>query len=565
VIFDVLETTDKEPAMERGQFDVGPGRRLIAALFTVLLLVTACGGADEDLGDEGAGPTDGGTNGEEGVADEGGTTSERDGLVGEPVYGGVFEYAQVGTQSPYDPLLRTADPIMNAVYDKLMRWGPDGTVEPYMAESLETEDAQTYVLRLREGITFHDGNPLDADAVIFNLERHMNPDNASFAASDLAPVDEITKVDDLTIEIALSAPNAAFAGVFTGSVGHIASPAAIEELGDDYGTTGAVGAGPFLFERWDIDQRAVVTRNDDYWQEGLPYLDEFHEIPMSDTQSRFAAFQAEEVDAAWFQEPREQQWARDNPDRATLYFPEGAVGGTGTVMNVQEPPFDDVRVREAVAYATNYEGLEQALFEGNMPRIKGPFDSTVWETDVEWPDHDLERARALVAEYEADTGNQVAFAFGCHTAPDRRRFAELMQQMLSQADMDVELRILDVAEYVDAVYGHDFQIGCFPKNGDDPDVFYESFHCDGPPTQNFFGYCNPEADAALEEGRTSLDFEDRQAAYAEWERIIREDVPMVWNWGPNFAFMTQDEVQGVVVNPATPTDWQVEYLWLPES
>lgn len=532
--------------MRGASFHLAERRRLfavLAMLLTTLLALTACVSPSSQR-----------------------STPASSDDAGPPQRGGVFRYASVGTQQGYDPIKRsTMDPSMNGIYETLMRYNDQGIVEPHLAESLESEDAQHWTLKLRPGIRFHDGTPLDADAVVFNIERHRDPANASAAASYVRDIDSVRAVDPLTVEITLKQPMSSFPTNLTTAVGAIASPTAVRQAGDDYGRTVAVGAGPFKFEQWQRDQRTVLKRNDDYWQEGLPYLDEFHEIPMSDTQTRFAAFQGGNVEAAWFQEPAQLNWARDNPDKAKLYSPTGGVGGTGIVFQLERPPFDDIRVRRAVAMAIDNDALDNALFQGSMPRMQGPFvEGSIWYTGkAQWPQYNPEEARRLVEEYKAEHGGELSFTLGCHNAPPRRRHVELIQNMLTQVGMTVHLETPDVAEYVDRVFAKDFQIGCFPKNGTDPDlIYYPSFTCDGPPTSNFFGYCNKEVDEALNEARRSVDIEQRKAAYARFEEQLAKDLPMIWQWADTFSILTKPNVHGFVANPATPSDWHIEHLWI---
>ena len=483
---------------------------------------------------------------------------------GKPISGGVFRYASVGTQTSYDPLKRgTLDASMIGIYDTLTQYNDQGTVEPYLAESLESTDAKTWTLKLRPNIKFHDGTALDAEAVVFNIKRHLDPDNASSARSYVTGIEKVEAKDPLTVVFTLSSPIASFPVNLTTAAGAIASPTAVKAAGEDYGRTVAVGVGAFKFEKWTPDQVTVLKKNPDYWQQGLPYLDEFHEIPMSDTQTRFAAFQGRNVEAAWFQEPNQLKWARENPNLATLHEPKGGVGGTGLVFQVEKPPFDDIRVRRAAALAVNVDALNQALFQGGMPGMYGPFrEGSFWYTGkAQWPHYNQEEAKKLVAEVEAEKG-PLSFTLGCHNAPDRRRYIELIQNMLTQVGMDVKLDTPDVAQYVAAPFGKDFQIGCFPKNGADPDlIYFPSFTCDGPTTSNFFGYCNRAADEALTRGRQALDPEERKAAYADFEEIIAKDLPMVWHWGDTFSVITQPNVKGYTA-PSSPTDWNPAYLWV---
>ncbi|WP_169945183.1 ABC transporter substrate-binding protein [Microbispora sp. H11081] len=482
---------------------------------------------------------------------------------GKPVSGGIFRHASVGVQSNYDPLKRGAlDSSMVAIYDSLTRFNDQGTVEPYLAESLESTDAKTWTLKLRPNVKFHDGTAFDAEAVVFNIERHLDPDNASSARSFVTDIEKVEAKDPLTVVFTLASPIASFPANLTTAAGAIASPTAIKAAGEDYGRTSAVGAGAFKFDKWVPNQVTVMKKNPDYWQQGLPYLDEFHEIPMSDTQSRFAAFQGKNIESAWFQEPNQIKWARENPTLATLHEPKGGVGGTGLIFNLEKPPFDDVRVRRAAALAVNTDALDQALFQGGMPHIKGPFrEGSFWYTGkAQWPGYDQEEAKKLVAEVEAEKG-PLSFTLGCHNAPDRRRYIELIQNMLSQVGMDVKLDTPDVAQYVAAVFAKDYQIGCWPRNSTDPDlILFPTFTCKGPTTSNSFGYCNPAADEALTRGRQSLDPEERKAAYADFEEVLSKDLPMVFHWADNFSIITQPNVKGYTAT--SPADWSPAYLWI---
>ena len=492
----------------------------------------------------------------------GGASSDEE---GEPQSGGVYTYGSVGTQLGYDPLQRsTLDSSMIGIYDTLARFNDKGEVEPFLAESIESTDAQKWTVKLKPDIKFHDDTDFDADAVVFNVERHLDPANASSAAANISTVESVTAIDPLTVEFNLTEPVGSFPVVLTTAVGTIASPTAVKAAGKDYGRTVAVGVGPFKFKEWLRDQRTVLVKNENYWQEGLPYLDEFREIPLSDTQTRLAAFKSNEVDAAWFQEPAPRKWATENPNLATLHGPEGSVGGSGLVFQMDTAPFDDLRVRKAVALAVNVDALDKALFQGTMPRLNGPFsEKSPWYTGTaEWPTFDADAAKALVKEYKADNGGKLAFTLSCHNAPDRRRYVEILQSMFAGVGMDVTLDTPDVAEYVDSVFKKDFQVGCFPKNGADPDpIFYPSFSCDGPVTSNFFGYCNKEVDKVLQDGRRATEMPKRKAAYEAFEVGIAADLPMVWHWADTFSIITGPQAHGFVSNPAAPQEYNPAYLW----
>jgi ABC-type transport system substrate-binding protein len=485
---------------------------------------------------------------------------------GPPQFGGVYRYASVGTQIAYDPIKRSAmDASMNAIYDSLMRYNAEGIAEPYLAESLRSDDAQRWTLKLRPTIKFHDGTSLDAEAVVFNIKRHQDPASASAAASYVRDIESVAAQDPLTVLFTLKAPIASFPSRLTTTAGAIASPAAIKAAGKDYGRTSAVGAGAFRFMQWLPDQRLTLKRNPDYWQKGLPYLDEFQEIPMSDTETRLAAYSGGQLEGAWLGEPLKINWAAANPDLARLHSPEGAVGGVGVSFQMQTPPFDDVRVRKAVAMAIDYNALNQTQFQGKMPAMTGPFiKESYWYTGTaQWPGFDPEAAKRVVQEYKATHGGQLSFTLSCHSATQARRLAETLQSLLTAVGMTVQLNTPDVGEFVNQVFARKYQIACWTRSGSDPDlVYYPAFTCNGPPTQNVFGYCSEAADKALTEARTTLDREKRKAAYARFESEIAKDLPMLWNWGVVFSEITKPKVHGFRADRGNPVDWQPAYIWL---
>ncbi|MEV6929498.1 ABC transporter substrate-binding protein [Dactylosporangium sp. NPDC051485] len=495
-----------------------------------------------------------------------GASSSAEADAGPPQYGGVFRYASVGTQTKYDPIKRTVmDPSMNAIYDTLMRYDDKGIPEPYLAEALSSVDAKTWTLKLRPDVKFHDGAKLDADAVVFNIKRHQDPANASAAASYVRDIESAVASDPLTVLFTLKMPIASFPSTLTTAVGAIASPTAVAAAGADYGRKSAVGAGAFRFAEWQPDQRLTLKRNPEYWQKGLPYLDEFQELPMSDTETRRAAFTGGQLEAAWLGEPLEINWAAGNPDIARLHSPKGGVGGVGVGFQMNRPPFDDQRLRKAVAMAIDYNALNQTQFQGKMPAMRGPFiEGSFWYTGTaKWPEFNADGARALVNEYKAEHGGQLAFTLSCHSAAQARRLAETLQSLFTQVGMTVTLDTPDVGKFVNQVFAGDYQIACWTRSGSEPDVaYYPAFTCNGPKTQNVFSYCSEAADKALSDARSTLNLDERKAGYARFEAEIAKDLPMLWNWGVVFSVITRPKAHGFKADLGNPVDYQPAYLWL---
>lgn len=513
-------------------------RTFLALLATLALTLAACGGTED-----GSTSADGTEAPDGEAADDEGTEA-----AGDPVRGGTFTYGAFGEIDGLDPVRNGGGASTGgipglAVYDSLMRVGDDGQAEPYLAESMETEDGQTWTMTLQEGIRFHDDTPMDAEAVRFNLARHLDPENNSPHIAQVSAIQDMEVVDELTIEFTLSAPQASFPMIFTQVPGMIASPTAVEEHGEDYNLN-PVGAGPFEFEEWVVDDHLTLVANDDYWQEDLPYLDEFVYRPMPDRQTRYAAIQSGDIDATYtigmFPELVE---AQESPDLETITFVGN--GGNALLLNTQSPPLDDVRVRRAVAHLLDYEAIDEVRYQGNAPEGRGVFtEDSPWYADVEYPDHDPEQARELLDEYLAETGQeQISLEIG--SLPDRRQLSELTRGMLDVEGIDVSVEQIDVAEFVPKVFGGDFQIaGWAMTHFIEPDLaLFPAFHSES--RRNASGIANDELDAALERGRTSMEHEDRVEAYGEVSRLLAEQLPYVFTARSVQSMIHQPEVRGL--------------------
>lgn len=516
-------------------------RAMIALLAVLALIAGACGNDD----DTGVGP---GTDDDPGNGDVTEPTDPVD--EGEAQYGGRLNYGMYQEVQGFDPVIRGGNGHPSyAIYDTLLIIDDDGNAAPHMAESIESDDFQTWTLTLREGIEFHDGTPLDADAVVFNIERHLDPDANSPVIGDVASIESVEAIDDLTVQFNLRVPVAAFPTALAGGAGMIASPTAIEELGEDYNTN-PVGAGPFVFAEWLPDDRTLVTRNENYWQEGLPYLDEIAFQPRPDTQTRQESILGGDVDMVWHLTAREIRQGQESDD-IDVYLRAGN-GAEGILLNPNEPPFDDLRMRQALAHAMDYQSIADVRFDGEMERARSPIgeESPFFrDTSDMYPDYDPERARELIEEYRAE-GNDPNFTFSAPNTPDRILFGEMVQQVWGDVGLEVELEFLDITEYVDRVLQQtNFQasINTMPNFAHPYPNVFNNFHSEG--SSNFGNYANPEMDEALETARSSPDEDERAEAWGTVQEIMATDLPWVFYARNATALLTNPDLRGVVFTP----------------
>lgn len=535
--------------LTRGRRRVRP----VAALMALGLALAACSGA-EDGTDPAAGADDA-------DADEG--------AEGEPVDGGELVQGEISEVNGLDPLnLGTAvvgGVIAYGIYDPLMTWNQDAEVEPYLAESIESDDAVTWTLTLPTGVEFHDGTTLDADAVVYNLERQMDPEKGTrhqggtIAAA--GNIESVEAVDDTTVEIVLDGPWSAFPTTLASTgLGLIGSPDAIEERGDEFDVD-PVGTGPFEFVEWQRDTRLVMERNDDYWREGLPHLDRVEVRPMPDADSKFLALESDDIDSAQTAEfARIEEW--DEKDGYAGYG-EIAAGGQITIFNTENEPFDDVRVRRAVAMATDNEALAETAFDG-APALSDPLpDFSPWYVETDYPEYDPEAAEELMQEYLDEVGeDRLELTYTCVGIPLMTRASEMIQVMWGEIGLDIEIETMELQAWAQTVREGDFDFACFsvtPFADPDPRL-YDQF-MEGSPS-NYSNYSPPEMQEALQTGRESTDQDERFEAYAEVQRMLGEDVPYLWWASPVYGNVARSDIKGMWLN--IDGVWRPGEVWIEE-
>lgn len=464
-----------------------------------------------------------------------------------PVSGGTLVVGIEGESSGYNP---TVDPWSNAghnvakaIFDPLAAADAEGKVVPYLAESITgNDDATVWTIVLRPDIVFHNGEPLNAEAVRLNFQAVL--DSAQYK-DQLSLLAGMTVVDDLTLELTMSSPWGTFPNVLTGvigsQVGYMAAPAM---LASPDGGRSPIGTGPFVFSEWIPDDHLTVTRNDDYWQ-GAPYLDGIEFRPISDSTARKAAFDGGDIDVYYTGSSAE----------ITEYFVQQEAGEVGVTIgapsepdvvmfNTAAAPLDDVRVRRALAMSVDIPRLYDYLeATGVKQPMTGPYaDTSFWFTESDYPDYDVAEATALIEEYEAEVG-PVVFDFAGGQDPFIVSYQELFQSMWSEIGAEANIVSRAQSENIDAVVNDAFQVILWGGiGGGDPDADYTQFHSGG---LNFTNFTSPEIDAAMDAGRALSDPEARKGQYAIVQTILGEQVPYIWTGTNQFGVITAADVRGI--------------------
>jgi peptide/nickel transport system substrate-binding protein len=467
---------------------------------------------------------------------------------GTPKAGGSLRVGMDRDIASFDPTVQNANPAAFAVYDSLMKLTPDGSAEPYLAQSMETSDGGlTWRMALRPGVTFSDGTPLDANAVIVNVQRHIDKP-ASPARLAAQRIKSMRAVDPLTVEFDLDSPLGSFPVVFAqptfvGTMGMIISPAALQQYGDDIGRH-PVGAGPFTLSEWVPGSHLRLQRNAKYWQEGKPYLDELEFRPLSDTESRYASVQNGDVDVILAAYNTELVRALRDPNLTTYYGP----GDSGELLyfNFSRPPFDDRRMREAVVRALDLRALGASLYNNQLVTAQSLFgEDSPYHTDEAtqaWPAFDLERAKQLVDEYRAEGGST---SLTLKTTTARGQFGEFVQAQLAAVGITLNVQLYDLAQYSSqVVQSGDFDLTTTVSSFDSPYPAAERLFATGG-SANYGKYSNPQVDSLLREAASTADDAAREKAYQQVELTVNQDLAVCWLSRAYLSTVTRKDVKGV--------------------
>ncbi|PRY00469.1 ABC transporter substrate-binding protein [Allonocardiopsis opalescens] len=437
---------------------------------------------------------------------------------GPPVPGGTITIGINSEVSTLDPAANEIAAqatlvVAHALYEPLFTDGPGGALEPRLAESLTSEDLRTWTLSLRPGLTFSDGSPLDAQAVVDHVARLRDPESQCQCAQLAAEITDMAAADATTAEFTLAEPNAGFPRYFTRQLGMIASTTARADDGSP------LGAGPYRLESAARGSSLTVVRSEHY--QGTPgHADTLVFQFLPDTDSRYQSLASGAVDLAWIDTPNLIAQARGEGRIVAV-----ANASTATaVLNTRTEPFDDIRVRQAVQAAIDREALLAVVDQGQGVVAEGPILSrSPYASGTRHPEFDPERARTLLAE----VGEPVSFAYTTDSRPQSMQRATAIQQMLGDVGITMTIDVVDTATWGTRLYDGDFAAIEFVTSAyADTDAVLGIFAPDA--TGNFGGYANPEVGELVEQGRGSVDEAARREIYAEVAQRVVEDAPVLF-------------------------------------
>jgi 4-phytase/acid phosphatase/peptide/nickel transport system substrate-binding protein len=429
------------------------------------------------------------------------------------------------------------------LFDTLTRLDDNAKPVPWLALSWSaSEDFKTWTFKLRPGVKFQDGSPFNAAAVAFNYDRWLDPNNHCRCAAYLTAIDKVEAVDELTVVFHLKVPSPNFAAIEapSGATNSIHSPKAMTEMKEGYNRH-PVGTGPFVLKSWQSGDRLVLERNGNYWDAGRPYLDEVTIRPLPDNTARFASILAGETDIIWHDRADDITKAKKNANVVVHEY--AGSGATVYAFNTKRPPFDDVRIRQALRMALDLKTYSEVLFGGLWKPAKDPWGpgSFVQCTDTGVLPYDPAKAKTLLQEY----GKPVAFKMVVTATPRGRQIGQTFQEMWREVGVDVTIDQVDQTALVTKAFKRDFdltpwRIVDFP----DPDVqAYANFHTGSP--VNLSNYSNPEVDKLLEDARAAGDQEKRVELYCKLAQVLNREVPWFWTLDNHYFSIAKPGLKGL--------------------
>ena len=406
--------------------------------------------------------------------------------------------------------------VFASICDKLFDIDEKLAIVPQLALSHETSaDGKGVTIKLRPNVKFHDGEPFNAEAAKYSLDRHLTM-KGSFRKPELGSVEKVEVVDPLTIKLSLKAPFSPLLAQLTDRAGMMVSPKAAEAAQDKFGLK-PVCAGPYKFVERVQQDRIVVEKFADYWNKDQVFIDKITYLPIVDGTVRLANLRSGGLDLIERVLATDIKSVRDNPKlRLSKAVSLGYVGLTVNLSNgakANTPLAKDARVRRAFELALDRDAINQVVFNGEF--VPGNQwispQNPYYQEKFPVPKRDVAKAKALLKE--AGVTGPITLDFMVPNGPETRAVAEVVQSMAAEAGFDLKIRVTEFATSLKQAEDGDYQVFLIGWSGrSDPDGNSFSFHTCGSP-QNNSGYCDKEVDAAHAEARAKSNVADRKKAY----------------------------------------------------
>ncbi|WP_186627810.1 ABC transporter substrate-binding protein [Rhodococcus sp. BP22] len=462
-----------------------------------------------------------------------------------PSRGGQISYATYNGVSSLDPAARqdggaTGGTEMAAIYDLLIRYDLESReYVPQLGESLSGNDDSTeWTLTLRDGAKFNDGTPVDADAVVWSINRYVEKAGTHAQIWSTSVADSVAR-DSSTVVFSLKQPWNEFPSMLATGPGMIVAPSA-----EDGGQFTPVGAGPFTVDKFSPQEELILSARPDYW-DGAPNVDTVRFPAIVSEPGKLETLQAGGIDLAYLRYPDNVHAALDAGLPGLVY--SASMGGVGLINQREGRAGADLRVRKAIVAGIDPEAFDTRFSNGlGLPSSSLFQDWSEWDSDVEPSGYDPEAARRYLDEAKADGYDGKLTYVGM---ADVQKDALAFQAMLNSVGFDVEIDYVpNINALLNAVYvKNDYDLLYSGFNVLDESPFtrlYGNLHSKS--KSNVLGYADPQMDGLLADLQTAGDKQQRQSVLDEIQMLVNETAPMVTIDAGRYYIPWNDNIHGII-------------------
>lgn len=481
--------------------------------------------------------------------------------------GGVFKMARNEEPLSFDPLIPSDNGsiwVLYNMFDQLTTVNADSTdVVPSLAESWDiSPDKTIYTFHLRKGVHFSDGTPMTADDVVFSIQRAADPKKSGYSFL-FGSVSRVKKLDANTVQVTLTQPFAPLLqnlNVFPASI----VPAKLVQANAKGFAQKPVGTGPFALKVFRKGQLTHLVRNENYWKPGRPYLDEVRIPYVTDDNTRILKLQAGEIDAA-VNIPYAQIEQLDKRNDVDVKIEE-LYRFDGIWLNNAKEPFDDIRVRQALNYATDKESIIKSILFGHaevanhmMPKMK------YWRQDVKAYPYDIAKAKQLIKQSKAPGGFTIPLVVPSGDSIISQ-VAQIVKQSWAEIGVKAEISNLDIGTAYtnfsnsNYVAGNNWYITSDVVAPDELAAIQFDYSATGGTHSFFTNYKSAEATALVNKAATATDDATRANAFGKLQEVVMHDAPMVALYFTPARTGVRTNVQNF--HTAKTAWWRLENVWL---
>jgi len=469
-------------------------------------------------------------------------------------------YGDIDSLDPHRATSTLSMQVWDQIYDTLLAFDETGKPRANLAKSWEvSDDGLSHTLALEEGVVCHDGTPFNADDVKFTIDRAFDSAKPSLTKTSWGPIEAVEVIDPLTVKVSMASRFGAFLPFLADS---FSSMICDSNTADSFGSATAIGTGPFKLVEWVKGSSVTLAKNPDYRNfgkpvenKGAPYLDRLIVRAVPEGQTRLAALRTGEVHIA--EPPFDDIPAIQQAGEFDIVVADNTGQNVFWEFTISRPPFNNIRARQAIAYATDAQMAIDIIYGGLSQREWCPVSRGVFGNDQDfckqhgYP-YDPEKAKALLAELGYGPDNPLETTMFVWTGGNRHKLAEIFQAQLAQVGIKAAIEIMDIGTMNARVKEQNEMTEGGPGTFDmmtwgwyDPDILYALWHSPGA----YAGFQTPELDAMLEKTRTTIDPDERLKAVQDVIKYLMENAVHIglytpgWEW----VFAVRPEVTGFKV------------------